>query len=179
MRVTGGPLRTGLAVAAVFIVLLALPGLASAADPPPCESLGYNAPFLIIDGKSDVAGNTRYISLRESPRSAAKPNNSTGTPNNQADVEKPFNVTVAPSNEVGTHTYTIHDYAQDQVPVKFSRGETDDVSAKYIEVHTKTMAGITTITTQERCTRKVKDTFNAPPQRRRHRRHHHEPPGDR
>jgi hypothetical protein len=127
----------------------------SAADPPSCDSQGYPVAFLRINGSIYVR-NTRYIKVRLNPKAQ---NNAKA----QSDPEYPFPLTVAPSNGA-SHTFTVRSYPKDQFPVSFAKGETDQVTAKYVEVHTSYGFLGTLITT--RCTRTLSATFRAPPRPR-------------
>jgi hypothetical protein len=154
----------------VTLALLGSSQEASADSAPPCDPQVFPAPFLVIDG-SAVVGKTRYIKLRLN-RPAID------SLNGQSDPEYPFSLTVAPSNG-GSSTHTVRDYAKDEFPAKFATGETDLVTATYVEVHTSygpTGAGMNT-----RCSRTVSARLREPPTPRssggsgkRHRRRHHE-----
>jgi hypothetical protein len=168
--VTPNVLRSALVAPAVTLVLLSLPGVASAANPPACDPSIYPVPFLVIDGTT-VVRNTRYMEMRQSPHA-------TDSGSAQSDPEGSFPLTVAPSNG-GSTTYTVRDWAQDQFPVTFASGETDVVTATYVEVHTSYSFGSSVST---RCTRTVSANFSAPPvthRRRRHRHRHRDRGGDR
>lgn len=152
-RGTGPRLRRSLLVAAVATVgALAAPGAASAVDPPTCSSLGYSTPFLIIDGKSVVVGTTRWIEMRENPRS-------TNNLNAQSTPEQPFPLTIDMSYSA-PRTYTVRNYARNQFPARFHRGETALVTAKYVEQHTEQSRLLGTV--RVRCTRTVTAHFNRP-----------------
>jgi hypothetical protein len=140
---------------------------ARADSAPPCDPQVYPAAFLRIDGSAAV-GKTRYIRL-----SLNRPaiDNEKG----QSDPEYPFSLTIAPSNG-GSSTYTVRDYAKAEFPATFATGETDLVTATYVEVHTSSgLLG----TMNTRCSRTISARFKAPPKPRSgggrgHRRRHHE-----
>jgi hypothetical protein len=143
----------GLAGAAVALVLLALPAGAAAANPPACDPSVYPRPWLLFDGTT-VAGFTRYLELRQNPHSTDNPNGS-----GDADVEYPFHVRVDKSNGT-SRTFTVHDYARDQFPVTFARGQTAVARATYVENHTEyTTLGMRF---NVRCTRTVTASFKRP-----------------
>jgi hypothetical protein len=138
-----------------------VPGSAAALNPPPCGST-YPTAFLVIDG-SRVTTNTRWIEMRINPKTAYKENA-------QGDPQYPFPLTIALS-QTGSHTYQVHDYAKDQFPARFHKGETAHVSATYVEDHTEYSQIIGTYHVQ--CTRTVTADFKAPPQKKKHKKHHH------
>jgi hypothetical protein len=156
-------LRSALVASAMTLVLLSLPAAASAANPPACDTSAYPVPFLVIDGKSVVVRNTRYLQMRQNTHS-------TDSASAQSDPEHPFPLTVTPSTG-GSTTYTVNDWARDQFPVTFASGETADVTATYVEVH-NSYSGQVLVTT--RCTRTVSASFSKPPvKRHRHKHHRH------
>jgi hypothetical protein len=140
-----------LAGCAVVGALLVAPTGASAANPPACDTSVYPTPFLIIDG-STFRRNTRFLEMRQNPRSTDKPSG-------DADPEYPFPLRVDRTKHA-SRTFTVHDYAKDQFAVTFNRPETAFARATYVEVHTEYI-GIATIFV--RCTRVVTKTFKAPP----------------
>ena len=151
MRVGSTLVRSALATA---LVLLSLPAVGSAADPPTCDSLGYTVAYLRIDG-SEYAGSTRYIKMRLATKDQTDEKA-------QSDPEYPFPLTVAPSNGA-SRTFTVRGFPNDEFPVTFSKGETDVVTAKYVEVHTSFgLLGVT----NTRCTRELSATFRKPPRPR-------------
>jgi hypothetical protein len=147
-----------MAAGALTCALLAAPTGASAANPPACDPSVYPTPFLLIDG-SIFARNTRYLKLRQNPRSTVNQNG-----NGDSDPEYPFPVRVDRTRHA-PRTFTVHDYAKDQFPVSFLRPETAVVKATYVEVHTEYVGLIVTVLV--RCTRTVTKTFHAPPRQRR------------
>ncbi|TMK64884.1 MAG: hypothetical protein E6G53_07205 [Actinobacteria bacterium] len=160
----GRPFRAAVAAAGAAGALLALPAAAPAPliNPPPCGST-YPTPFLIIDG-STVTKNTRWIEMRINPKTAYKVNA-------QADPNYPFPLTISLS-QTGSHTYQVHNYAKDQFPATFHKGETAHVTAKYVEDHTEYSQIIGTYHVQ--CTRTVTHDFKAPPRAKHKKKHHHE-----
>jgi hypothetical protein len=141
-------------VSVAALALLTVPAVGSAADPPTCDSLGYAVAYLRIDG-SIYAGSTRYIKLR-----LTRKNPTDGKA--QSDPEYPFPLTVAPSNGA-SRTFTVRSFPKDEFPVTFSKGETDVVTAKYVEVHTSYgLLGVMST----RCTRELSATFRKPPRPR-------------
>jgi hypothetical protein len=157
---TANRLRGTLAVSALAVVLLCVPTAASAANPPACTS-AFPTAFLVIDGTT-VIGNTRWVELRQNPHA----NDSVNGP---ADPEYPFPLTIAMSQS-GSHTYSVHDYAKDQFPATFGKGETAAVSATYVEDRTTYDAlGAHSV----RCTRTITASLTAPPRPKKKKHHHH------
>jgi hypothetical protein len=144
-----------LAGCAVAGALLVAPTGASAANPPACDTSVYPTPFLIIDG-STFRRNTRFLEMRQNPRS-------TDNPNGDADPEYPFPLRVDRTKHA-SRTFTVHNYAKDQFAVTFNRPETAFAKATYVELHTEYIGdGFGAIQVQVRCTRVVTKTFKAPP----------------
>jgi len=141
-------------IASATLVLLSVPAEAQIVDPPTCDSQGYTVPYLRIDG-SEFARNTRYIKMRLNRKAEFDEKG-------QSDIEYPFSLTVAPSNGA-SRTFTVRSFPNDEFPVSFSNGETDLVTAKYVEVHT-TFGLFGAMNT--RCTREVSATFRKPPRER-------------
>ena len=141
--------------------LLVLPASAAALLPPACGST-YPTPFLIIDG-STVTKNTRWLEMQINPKTSYKLNA-------QADPNYPFTVTISMSQS-GSHTFQVHDYATDQFPARFHRGETAHATAQYVEDHTEysQIIGIYHV----ECTRTVTADFKAPPRPKHKKKHHH------
>jgi hypothetical protein len=145
-----------LAASAGMVVLAMLPAVASAANPPPCDPSVYPVPFLIIDGKSVVIKNTRYLKMRQNGHS------SEGL-RHEATPEQPFPLKVVKSGGGGTFNFTVHDYARNEFPIKFAKGQTADATATYVEQHIEyTVVSGLVITTKVRCTRTVTAHFNRP-----------------
>ena len=157
---TANRLRGALAASAVTVVLLCVPTAASAANPPACTS-AFPTAFFVIDGSTTI-GNTRWVELRENPHA-------TDTVEGQSDAEYPFPLTIAMSQS-GSNTYAVHDYAKDQFPATFGKGETAAVSATYVEDHVTydLLGGHTT-----RCTRTITANLTAPPRPKKKKHHHH------
>jgi hypothetical protein len=143
----------GIAGAAVALALLALPAGAAAANPPACDTSVYPTPWLVFDGTT-VRSFTRYIELRQNRHS-----NDNSNASGDADVEYPFSVKVNKSNGT-SRTFTVHDYARDQFPTTFGRGQTAVASATYVENHTEYSALGSTL--HVRCTRTVTASFKRP-----------------
>jgi hypothetical protein len=156
----------------MVLVLAGLPAGASAASAPPCDPQVYPSAYLRIDG-SVAVGKTRYVRLRVNEPGA-------DSLQGQADPEYPFPLNVAPSNGA-SRRYTVRDFAKDEFPVRFSTGETDRLTATYVEVHTSYAPGIAPINTgvpvDTRCSRTISTRLREPGGSRGHR--HHSEPEDR
>jgi hypothetical protein len=155
-RVTPNLLWSLLAASAAVVALALLPAAASAANPPACDTNVYPVPFLIIDGKSVVIRNTRYLKMRQNGH-ASEGLHHEGTP------EHPFPLKVVKSNGGGTHNFTVNDYARDEFPISFARHQTADATATYVEDHIEyTIVLGLVVSTKVRCTRTVTAHFNRP-----------------
>jgi hypothetical protein len=135
------------------LALLALPAGAAAVNPPACDTSVYPKPWLVFDGTT-FANFTRYIELRQNPKASKAPSG-----NDDADVEYPFTVRITKSNGV-TRTFTIHDYARDQFPTHFARGQTAVARTTYVENHTEYSALGSTL--HVRCSRTITANFKRP-----------------
>lgn len=146
--------KAGLAGIAAALALLLAPGVAPAALPPACNTSIYPKPWLLIDG-SLSANFTRYLQMVKNPKASTNPSG-----NDDADIEYPFTLHVDKSNGV-SRNFTVHDYARDQFPVFFGRGQTANARATYVEVHTDydAILGFRTVT---RCSRTVTAHFKRP-----------------
>ena len=152
----------GLAVAALALAAAAaLTSSASAAPAPPCDTATFPTPFLRFFGGIYNA-NTRFLELQiRHGRKTQEP----GRPNEWADLEYPFQVTVTMSNGV-SKTFNVTNYARQTFPAKFvPRSLTAHATATYTEIHT-TYPGLPGVPVTTRCSRTVSNTYKAPPKPR-------------
>lgn len=141
----------GLVAAAAAVTALAVPAMASAANPPApaCDPAVY--PRALLTHRSVYSQNVRFIQMRLRKNT---------DPRDQSSPEYPFRLRVDLSRSPSS-THIIRSYPRDRFPVRFKRGETAVVTSRYVEVHTDyDFAGNPH---NVRCTRVVDTNYKAPP----------------
>jgi len=148
----------GLGVAAATLVLsAALASPATAAPAPPCDTAAYPTPFLKFYG-GIFNSTTRFIELQIRP---AK--NSHSTPNEHADIEYPFTVTVTRSDGF-SRSFNVTNYAKQRFAAKYAnRSQTNHVSTNYTEIHTDWNPVLPGVPVNTRCSRTISATYKVPP----------------
>ena len=151
--------RQGLAVAVLALAVPAtITSSAGAAPAPPCDTATYPTPFLRFFGGIYNA-NTRFLELQI--RHGTK-TQEPGRPNEWADIEYPFSVTVTQGNGT-TRTFNVTNYARQTFPAKFTnRSQTAHATATYTEIHTATPV-LPGVPVNTRCERTVTASYKAPP----------------
>ena len=134
---------------------------AVAAPAPPCDTATYPVPFLRFYGGIYNA-NTRFLELQiRHGRKTQEP----GRPNEWADVEYPFDVTVTSGNGT-SRTFSVTNYARQRFPAKFTnRSQTAHATATYTEIHTATPV-FPGVPVNTRCSRTVSASYKHPPKQR-------------